>query len=116
MICSIEFNHYKHFLALHVAIRMLASPQLCMELNSYASELLLYFVTHFGKLYGKENVSYNVHGLIHLSDDVKHFGHLDTFSAFPFENHLQSIKSMLRKSEKPLQQLHNGLYEYQTNL
>ncbi|WAR00574.1 hypothetical protein MAR_024946, partial [Mya arenaria] len=39
-------------------------------------------------------VVYNVHLLIHLSDDFRNFGcSLNDISGFPFENHLQSIKS-----------------------
>ena len=41
---------------------------------------------------------------IHLADDVLNFGPLDAFSPIPFENHLQSIKRLLRKHIKPLPQ------------
>lgn len=39
------------------------------------------------------------------------FGPLDDFSAFPFENYMQTIKKMLRKAEKPLEQLYNRISE-----
>lgn len=51
-------------------------------------------------LYGETNIVYNIHNLIHLSHDVKIYGSLDTFSAFPFENHMRILKRMLRKSLK----------------
>ena len=35
---------------------------------------------------------YNVHGLIHIAEDVKRFGPLDSYSAFPFENYLGHLK------------------------
>jgi len=54
------------------------------------------------KFYGKNNMIYTVHNLIHLSDDAKQFGPLDSFSVFPFENHLHSLKKLLRKYEKLL--------------
>ena len=58
---------------------------------------------------------YNIHNLIHLRDDVRKFGPLDAFSAFPFENHLQTIKHLLRKHDKPLPQVIRRLLEIEKN-
>jgi len=66
------------------------------------------------KFYGKNNMIYTVHNLIHLSDDAKQFGPLDSFSVFPFENHLHSLKKILRKYEKPLSQIHCRIMERKT--
>lgn len=63
------------------------------------------FVKKAAILYGKSFVCYNIHNLIHLEGDVTRFGPLHTFSAYPFENKLGQIKRLLRKSEKPLQQI-----------
>lgn len=62
-------------------------------------------MTSFQILYGKQYVSHNVHNLLHLCSDVRIFGPLNKFSAFRFENFMTSIKRLLRKNEKPLQQL-----------
>lgn len=51
---------YKHFLCLSVAIRILLDPQLCVIFNAYANSLLLWFVSHFGTIYGNQYMSYNV--------------------------------------------------------
>lgn len=51
------------------------------------------------------NLSQNVHNLLHLCADVRKFGSLDSFSAFRFENYMMTIKRMIRKREKPLQQI-----------
>ena len=56
-------------------------------------------------MYDDKFVSFNVHFLIHLAQDVKNHGYLDEFSAFCFENKLQVIKNMLKKSGRPLQQI-----------
>lgn len=50
-------------------------------------------------------MSYNFHNLLHLSKDAKVYGHVDTFSAFKFENFMTTNKKKLRKKNKPLQQL-----------
>lgn len=97
-------DRYLNFLCLHVAIVILSSREHFTHIN-YASELLQYFVKTFKTLYGPEHMSHNIHNLLHLSEDVKHHGPLDLFSAFKFENYLQSILKSIRKHDKPLQQI-----------
>ena len=48
---------------------------------------------------------YNVHSLIHLVDDVRRFGCLDSFSAFKFESLLGQLKKLVRKPNQPLPQI-----------
>lgn len=56
----IKHSQYIHFLSLHCAIRILCTPRFCLKLNTYAKELLFYFVRNFSKLYGEEFVTHNV--------------------------------------------------------
>lgn len=42
---------------------------------------------------------------MHIVNDVKKFGNVDLFSALEFENYIQSLKGLLHKHEKPLQQI-----------
>ena len=104
-------SFYKNFLLLHVAISILVTPSLCQHYCDYAHELLCLFVTHFSELYGRNMLVYNVHGLVHLANEVKKFGPLDNISAFPYENFLQTIKKMIRKPKFPLQQVIRRLSE-----
>ncbi|CAH0550731.1 unnamed protein product [Brassicogethes aeneus] len=104
-------EQFMHFLAFHCAIRILVSSELVEKYINYAEELLQYFVRNFGTLYGPENVTYNVHNLIHLSNDVRKFGPVDRFSAFKFENYLGQIKKCIKTSNKPLQQFVNRTHE-----
>ncbi len=96
---------YQNFMLLSVSIYILASPTYCLLLNDFANTLLRSFVKQFGELYGQGFLVYNIHGLTHLSDDVKVHGHLDLISGFPFENYLKQIKGMVRKPSSPLQQV-----------
>lgn len=104
-------QHYQLFLCLNFAIRILASPKQKEQLITYADSLLHYFVSQFKILYGKVNISYNIHGLIHLATDVRRLGGLDTFSAFKYENKLGEIKRLIRKSSGSLAQVHRRLIE-----
>lgn len=102
---------YNHFLVFHVIDRILSSNEFCRIDNDYASRLVKLFIEEAKNLYGVEWISYNVHSFIHLPDAVLRFGSFPNFSAYPFENYLQKLKRMLRKSEKPLQQVVKRLIE-----
>lgn len=89
----------------------MANPKNCLENNACAEELLVHFCDLFATLFGNENVSYNVHSLLHITEDVKKYGHLDNYSAFKFENYMQQIKKFVRKKSQPLEQINNRLFE-----
>ncbi|KAL2081036.1 hypothetical protein ACEWY4_022889 [Coilia grayii] len=101
---------YYNFMLLHVAIRILCSPSLCLQYCDFAENLLKTFVGHFQSVYGNYTV-YNVHGLTHLADDARRYGVLQNFSCFPFENFLHTIKKMIRSPTQPLQQVVRRLTE-----
>lgn len=98
---------YRHFLALHCAIRILCCKVLLQKYLNYARDLLKYFVENFSLLYGPEYLNHNVHNLIHLADDCKLHGPLDQFSAFKYENFLYKLKKSVKFSRFPLQQAVN---------
>ncbi|CAH0552046.1 unnamed protein product [Brassicogethes aeneus] len=102
---------YTHFLALHVGIRILCTPSLCIAKNAYAKKLLKYFINNYGDLYGHEHITYNVHNLVHLPDDVLCHGPLDSFSCFKYENYMHCIKLKIKTCQKPLQQIVNRINE-----
>ena len=68
-------------------------------------------MTGVAELYGKTEVVYNIHGLLHLSGDAERFGCLEEFSSFCFENKLKEIKGLVRKGHFPLQQVARRLAE-----
>jgi hypothetical protein len=72
---------------------------------------LKHFARESEKLYGGHFITFNVHGLAHLPDNVMRFGPLDKFSRFPFENDLQQMKRCIRRGNNPLAQLGKPLSE-----
>lgn len=66
---------------------------------------------HVAVIYGQECLTYNMHSLIHLAQDVKRFGSLDNVCSFPFENFLSQLKKLVRKPNQPLQQVVRRLGE-----
>lgn len=107
-----NINLYKHFLLLNCAIYILCND-ICRDdiWRSYANDLLNSFVKYVPVLYSEEFLVYNVHNLLHLSEDVLNFGPLDSFSAFPFENFMSKIKRLVRSHNMPLEQVAKRLGE-----
>lgn len=97
---------YSHVMTLHIPLRILSSEVLLVVYSDYAQELLEHFDDTFKVLYCKQYVLHNVHGLLHLVNDVKLLGLVDSFRAFQFENCLRILKMQLRKSNPPIQQIH----------
>ncbi|KAG7470152.1 hypothetical protein MATL_G00136460 [Megalops atlanticus] len=106
---------YNHFLLLHVGITILCSTHLSEHYCDYAEKVLTVFVQNFSVIYG-DFVVYNVHGLIHLANDVRKFGPLPKISAFPFENYLYQLKRKISKPNQPLQQIVKRLTEQPLNI
>ncbi|XP_050513604.1 uncharacterized protein LOC114344887 [Diabrotica virgifera virgifera] len=108
----IDKRIYEHFLLLHCGIFILVSSKFIKNFGTELPRSLLdTFVSHCENIYGLEYLIYNIHILIHLTDDVENFGALDNFSSFPFENYLGQIKKLIRNSNRPLHQIYNRLVE-----
>lgn len=108
---NISTNCYKHFMALNIAMTILLSDNMEKKYIEFTKDLLKYFVQNFENIYGRHFISHNVHGLLHITDDYMNFGSLDNISAFPFENYMKSLKKLIRKPDKPLQQIIKRYYE-----
>ncbi|XP_076301622.1 uncharacterized protein LOC143219570 [Lasioglossum baleicum] len=102
---------YTHFLLLHSAIRILTSAALVKTYSQFARIALKQFVNSCEFHYGPTFPSYNVHGLLHLADDVDKYGVLDSYSAFAYENNMMFFRTKYRKPEKPLSQLAKRITE-----
>lgn len=107
---------YENFLLLSCAIRILCDDKMCHRYNELAKQLLIQFVHTFKTLYGACYISYNIHNLLHLSSDVNRLGNLDNFSAFPFETYMYTLKRLIKKGNKQLEQVLNRITEKCENM
>lgn len=110
----VSTKQYEHFLCLSIGISiLLESDQDKREAYlEYAKSLLKHFVENSAEFYGDTFCVYTIHTLLHLHEDVSHFHcSLNNISAFPFENHLQSIKRMVRCGNNPIAQVTKRLAE-----
>lgn len=85
--------------------------QILFEGHRLAHTLFLDYIAKFSVVYSKESISSNVHSLCHVVEDVKRFGCLSLFSAYPFENKLYHIKCLIRSGKKPLTQVAKRINE-----
>lgn len=104
---TLPVNTYKNYLLLHCGIYILSNPILVQDpiMLHAAENILEEFVRHSTQIFGRSFVVYNVHSLLHLVDECRNHGTLESFSAFKYENFLGVIKRYLRSAYKPLQQL-----------
>lgn len=112
---ALPIKLYEHFLLLHVAISILCSEKLCHQKSEIAKLLLRKFVEQIGELYGTEELTYNVHALLHLEDDVKIYGPLDRYSCFSFESFNYKLKRMIKLNNVELPQISNRISEMSFN-
>ncbi len=89
---------YHHFLLLHFSIYVLSSEKLSISLLAQANHCLQLFVSQVIPLFGKFNMTYNMHILLHLPEFVQKHGTLNNFATFEFENLLSCLKLHIRKT------------------
>jgi len=109
---------YFHFLEFHCAMRILLNQNLCKYqiFRQFAKDILKHFVQSIEILYDKNFITHNFHNNIHIADDADFADKLvnfslDTISAFPFKNYMQSIKRKVRGRNRPLEQIGRRLRE-----
>lgn len=107
----LPIDEYHTILVLHVSLTILSDPVLCVSHASVAQSLLEEFVRLFGEVYGADHLVYNVHSLLHIVDDVKMYGPIDSYSAFPFESFMYKVKRMVHKKNQSLAQICNRVEE-----
>lgn len=90
---------------LHTALRCLSSISPTEEQLHFAELALRLYVRKCPTYYKISFMSFNVHGLLHVVEDVKTIGPLESYSAFAYENNMRSFKKYCRKPHLPLQQI-----------
>lgn len=101
-------DHYKMFVNLFCAVTICSSEYYRRYLP-VAHKLFENFISYHYKLFA--SVTSNVHNLIHVTQECERFGPLPTLSAYPFENHLYTIKNLIRSGKQPMVQVVNRLTE-----
>lgn len=106
----LSFEVYQHFLLLFCAVTICETRQFS-HLLPLAKAMLDHFIELFREIYGEAYITSNVHNLVHLVEEVIRYGELQSFSAYPFESMLGTIKKMLRNGNSPLAQVARRIIE-----
>lgn len=101
----LKMPYVEHFRLLSSAIYILLAKEGKRQDIERAEFKLMEFVTKFENLYGKENVTMNIHLLKHLAMNVKKLGPLWSHSMFGFEANNGVIIKANTSKEIILQQL-----------
>lgn len=106
-------KQYQHFLYLHIAYRILNDEDAikCKDNIEFARNLLYSFVADFKNIYLPQLLSYVVHALLHLADDVERFGTAISISAYAYESRLGYLGGLVRSGNAPAIQVARRIYE-----
>ena len=111
----LSVNKYRHFLLLYVACRILNDNSNAVRHAKYAQDQLRLFFTLLPSEWGEDSQVLNMHNLIHVADDVRHFQvPLSEVSAFWGENYISLFKHLVKSPYKPLTQIANRLDELES--
>jgi hypothetical protein len=104
-------NAFQHYILLNIALRLLSHDTLYRSNIQCAQNFIEVFVENYGMIYGVQNITFNVHNLLHLPACASQHGPLYSFSCYAFENYMQAIKGYVRSPHKILQQMFNRIEE-----
>lgn len=102
---------YKNFLSFSICIYLLCSPKFYSHYLTWVASTMEKTVSQFAGLYGLSEVTFNMHGLLHLPQDVSLHGPLDSFSAFIFESFMQTLRGFVRSPNLPVAQIFRRISE-----
>lgn len=105
----LKVQYYNHFLLYVVFIRLLTQNSIKKEDIRYSRKLIHSFMSNFQTLYGDEHLSFNLHGHLHLPDQVELFGPLNKISCFSFEGVFKICKRLFNGTRGITSQIANNL-------
>ena len=75
-------------------LRILTQDIILPEDIEYSKIIIDEFLSDFAELYGEKNMTFNLHCLQHLPNQVKKYGPLHKCDCFPFEGWFKNTKSL----------------------
>ena len=90
---DLHFDHHKHLV---LGLYLLNQRSVSEHDINVASDVLKEYCGLFEDLYGIENMTCNLHQLLHLPDIVRKFGPLWVTSCFPYEDMNGKLKKLVK--------------------
>ncbi|CAF4735861.1 unnamed protein product, partial [Rotaria magnacalcarata] len=102
-------KYYDHLIKLVVMMHLCESRKVHHSYINIINRLGQSFVIDFPTLYSKRHCLQVVHSIIHISDTVRDFGPLQSFSTFQFENELGLLMRTNKSTRRRAQEMINNL-------
>lgn len=106
-------HYFDHFIKLSEAIFILLQTKITQTEFELAESHLIEFCGKFTELYGENNVTFNVHLVLHIPKMILNAGPLFCFSLFPFESKNAQIVKFVQGGSKHIEEISNKLMIYQ---
>lgn len=103
---NIYFNHFFKYV---IFIRLLCQDKIDEKDIFLSLYLIKNFIKDFELLYGRENLTYNLHCHIHLPFQVIKFGPINKISAFPFEGMFKIFRKFFHGTRDLVSQISKNL-------
>lgn len=100
------FNHLLHYI---VFLRILCQDKLDEDDIFLSFHLIQRFINDFELLYGRENLTYNLHSHIHLPFQALNFGPINKISSFPFEGMFKVFRRFFHGTKSYVKQITKNL-------
>lgn len=101
----LPLNYVIHYSLLVDCVHLYLSTEISRDELLEAATKMDKFVQEFERLYGTENMTYNIHLLKHIKDCVEYCGPLWVYSNFPFENNNGILKKYVKGTKDVLKQI-----------
>ncbi|KAF4525755.1 hypothetical protein B566_EDAN002016 [Ephemera danica] len=98
-------QYFKHWKLLVEGVSIFLQDVITPTEINTAELSLLEYVCKVEKYYGKFEMTYNVHQLLHLAESVRRFGPIWSHTSYPFESALGTLKKLLKTSKGVPQQI-----------
>lgn len=102
-------EYFQHLVKFVKGVALLNKSSVSEEDIRLASLLLNEFVSDFERLYGRRNMSHNLHMLLHLADSVKMLAPLFITSCFKFEDMNGRLCNLIHGTRHAGLQVHSNL-------
>lgn len=99
------YRYLTHFVKLIDAVHILSGVQITKDQLNRARYLLQSFVEEFEQLYGKQNMVFNVHLLLHLVDCVEKNGPIYAYSNYSTEDNIGHLVNFVKGTTDVLSQI-----------
>ncbi|KAF5394704.1 hypothetical protein PHET_10566 [Paragonimus heterotremus] len=107
----LDAKKYDKFLWFSICMHLMCNSRLAQHYLTFVQGTLIKAVHQSAAPYGKSELVYNVHKVVHLCDKVRLRGSMDAFSAVPYESYLSTLKRLLRSPALFAPQLFRGFAE-----